>query len=799
VIEEKLKHILPLVRKPIRYIGGEYNLVIKDKRKGRILFALVYPDVYEMGMSHYGLKVLYHYLNKREDVIVERSYAPWIDFAQKLKEMDIPLYSLESKRPLKEFHIIGFSIQSELNYTNILYILDLAHIPLLSTQRGPKDPLIIAGGPCATNPLPLSKFIDAFCIGDGEAILDRLIEVYKEWDRRDRAELLRLISLVPGVWVPQIDRDKRVERQIVNVLREEDFPYPPLLPITEITHDRLTVEIARGCVQGCRFCQAGMINRPLRFRRPEEVVRLAERGIRSTGWEEVSLLSLSALDYPQLTPLLGSLASSLEGRKVAISLPSMRGDSFNCEIAEFIKVIRKTGLTFAPETGSERLRSIINKPLKEEDFLRNLKSVFDMGWRGVKLYFMIGLPKEREEDIDSSIRMIRETLRLSRRRVVKLNISPFIPKPHTPFQWVEFPSIEVLRDKIEYLRARIPRRYSRLKIQRPEVSFIEGVLARGDESLADIILDVYKQNGFFQEWSEFFNFRLWMETFEKRGIDPKSFTKERSLDRELPWDFIDVGVRKEFLKDEYRKAMEEKLTPDCLKGKCSKCGVCETPPDFSFLYEKGLTYGRRPTKVVKPSQFRLGFRVKYTVGGRFQYASHLDRIRAIYRALRRSELPIAYTLGFSPKPLVSFGPPLSLGISSKGEYLDLMMAHSYSGNIIRDLNPFLPQGLSLVTARTITGSVPSLSKEINLLEYRIEIDDPDFKGIGRNPPAIYRIEWESERVLKILLRINPPVHFFEVLKELLNMEESKIRNLSIERIECYILRGDKLYTPLEVL
>lgn len=799
MIEEKLKYILPLVRKPIRYIGGEYNLVIKDEKRDHILFALVYPDIYEMGMSHYGLKVLYHYLNKREDVIVERSYAPWIDFAQKLKEGNIPLYSLESKRPLKEFHIIGFSIQSELNYTNILYTLDLAHIPLLSRERGPKDPLIIAGGPCTTNPLPLSKFIDAFCIGDGEALLDKLIEAYKEWNRRDRAKLLELISLVPGVWVPQIDRDKRVERQIVSVLREEDFPYPPLLPITEITHDRLTVEIARGCTQGCRFCQAGMINRPLRFRRPEEVVRVAERGIRSTGWEEVSLLSLSALDYPQIVPLLGSLTSSLEGRKVALSLPSMRGDSFSSEIAEFIRTIRKTGLTFAPETGSERLRNIINKPLKEEEFFKNLKSIFGMGWRGVKLYFMIGLPQEREEDIDLTIKMIKEALKVSRRKFIKLNVSPFIPKPHTPFQWVEFPSIESLRDKIDYLRSNIPRRYRRLKIQRPGVSFIEGILARGDESLQDVILDVYNQNGFFQEWSEFFNFELWMNTFEKRGIDPKNFTKERTPDKELPWDFIDVGVTKEFLKREYRKAVREEVTPDCQKGPCSKCGVCETPPDFSFLYEKELTYGRKPAMVIRPSQFKLGFRLKYSVGSRFQYASHLDRIRAIYRALRRSELPIAYTSGFSPKPLVSFGPPLSVGMSSRGEYLDLMMAHSYSGNITRDLNPFLPQGLSIIAARTIIGNTTSLSKLINLLEYRIEMADLDFKGMGKDLPAIHRIERESEKVIKILLRINPPVHFFDVLRELLSMEESEVRKLSIERVECYISRGDKLYTPLEVL
>ncbi|MEO0069353.1 MAG: TIGR03960 family B12-binding radical SAM protein, partial [candidate division WOR-3 bacterium] len=553
---ERISEVLPLVTKPIRYTGGEYNTFYAEPEPGRVNWVLALPDVYEIGMSNYGLRILYSILNRLPHTGCERSYVPWPDFAALLKAKGLPLYALESKRPVYEFDIIGISLQSELSYTNILYLLDLAKIPLHREERTTAHPLIVAGGPCTVNPLPLIDFIDVFVIGDGEEVVREISAVYQEWDHKSRDGLLRALARLKGVFVPGYTdcKNGQVLRRVVSELREEDFPLPPVVPICEITHDRLTVEIARGCVRGCRFCQAGIINRPVRFRDVDQIVRLAERGIRASGWEEVSLLSLSALDYPYLLELVRRLNEKLKERRVAISLPSTRGEDFSPELALNLQEAKKAGLTFAPETASSRLRRFINKNIPEEKILESVRNALDAGWAEVKLYFMIGLPGETEGDVREIARFVNEIARLCRGRMVRFNLTPFIPKPHTPLQWAGFADLKETQAKLAMLKALVNRRNIKPKWENPECSYVQALLARGNERLGQVIERVYHSGGIFQEWTEFFKFSLWQEALDAAGISPEIYLQERKVDERLPWDFIDVGVSKEFLLSEYRRA-----------------------------------------------------------------------------------------------------------------------------------------------------------------------------------------------------------------------------------------------------
>jgi radical SAM family uncharacterized protein/radical SAM-linked protein len=807
---EKFQDILPLVTKPIRYTGGEYNILIKEPEDDSVYFALIMPDVYEIGMSNYGLKVLYSILNQNNKVIAERVYAPWPDFGLQLKDNSLPLYSLESKRPLKNFNILGFSLQSELSYTNILYLLDLAKIPLLSRERNETDPLVIAGGPCCVNPLPISNFIDVFVIGDGEEVVLEIVEIFQNWDRKHRSDLLASLAKLEGVYVPQFHiKNKTIKKRTITALNEINVPYPPIVPICEITHDRLTVEIARGCTRGCRFCQAGILNRPLRIRPREEVIRLVERGIRSSGWEEISLLSLSPLDYPELTELIKDLTQNLRKRMVAISLPSMRGERFTPELAQQLADIKKPGLTFAPETMSPRLRSFVNKDISETTIINAVKTAVNLGWIGVKLYFMIGLPGETEDEVMAIADFVEEIGTITRGEV-RFNLSPFSPKPHTPLQWAGFDSVQTTKEKIEKIKHHMRRKNLRPKWDNPENAMIQTILGRGDEKLNDVILKVYQQGGIFQEWSEFFITDRWRNAAENSGVNFENYLKPLELDRILPWDFIDIGVSKNFLKNEYSKAKASEKTEDCTFGQCSDCGVCEEIPEIfvpnksSAATTTNLDYGRLPRKITGYEEIKTKFRIKYSVGENFRYASHLDLVRAFYRALRRSELPIAYTQGFSPRPLVSFGPPLPVGICSTGEYLDFQMAHHYSGNIISDFGFFLPRDIRILEAKPINRKSDSLGKIINLAKYEIELMNQfDVNQILANKEqvmGIHQLDFNTnKKSCALFLQIAPKIKLFDSIQRLLNLDENQVRCLQIERKDCYACNNGKVITPMEVL
>lgn len=804
---EELNEVLPLVTKPIRYTGGEYNSFYFEPGSKKVRWVLALPEVYEIGMSNYGLRILYSIINRLPNGCCERSYVPWPDFGAVMKARGIPLYALESRRPVKEFNILGVSLQSELTYTNLLYLFDLTGIPRYRRERQKGDPLIVAGGPGAVNPLPLVDFIDVFVIGDGEEVVREITDVYEGWNHRDRDTLLAHLASLPGVYVPGFaDTGRcRVIRRVVPELREEDFPFPPLVPICEITHDRLTVEIARGCTRGCRFCQAGIINRPVRFRDVDQIVRLAERGIRSSGWEEVSLLALSALDYPDLLELVDRLNARLRERRVAISLPSTRGEDFSPELAFSLQEVKKAGLTFAPETASNRLRGLLNKHIAEEKILEAVRNALDAGWAGVKLYFMIGLPGETETDVKEIGRFVMEVARLCRGRTVRFNLTPFIPKPHTPLQWAGFSPVEETRAKMRMLKEMLLRRNIKLKWENPEASLVQAFIARGDEKVGQVIERVYEQGGVFQEWSDFFKFSVWQEACAKSEVDPAVYLEKKPVDVSLPWDFVDVGVTKDFLIQEYRRAQMGEKTPDCMRGGCSNCGACPgpspnvPPPPLELRSEKRERFGRKPRAVRAYEGLKSRFRLKYLVEKQFRFAGHLDRVRALYRTLRRSELPIVYTSGFAPKPMCSFGPPLPVGLTSDGEYVDVYLSYQYAGNIVRDIGEFLPRGLKVVGARLVPNSMPTLGSIINLGRYEVIVNEEQLVSQAlvkrKEIPEIYNVVLLEPGKLLVDLTIAPGVKLFAVLGQLFGCAESIIRRLLVKRRDCLVLEGGGLQSP----
>jgi radical SAM family uncharacterized protein len=808
-MDERIREVLPLVTKPIRYTGGEYNALLRDLDPARVSWVLSMPEVYEIGMSNYGLRILYSIVNRLENAVCERCYAPWPDFGTALKGAGLPLYALESKRPVAEFDILGVSLQSELGYTNLLYLLDLCQIPLRRTERE-HGPVVVAGGPCTVNPLPMSDFMDVFVIGDGEDPVRDINNVFAGWDRRDRSELLSRLARVAGLYVPGFSSGT-VTRRVMMELKEDDSPYPPVVPICEITHDRLTVEIARGCTRGCRFCQAGMLNRPMRFRPVDMIVRMAERGIRATGWEEISLLSLSALDYPDLLGLVKQLNSRLKERRVSISLPSTRGEDFTSELAVNLQEVKKAGLTFAPETGSERLRGFMNKHISEVRIMESVRNALDAGWNGVKLYFMVGLPGETDADVAEIGRFVNELAKLCRGRPVRFNLSPFVPKPHTPLQWAGFGGVAETRERIDRVKASINRRNVKAKWENPECSFVQALLARGDQKVGRVIERVYREGGIFQEWTEHFRYGLWIESCTECGVDPQDYLSERKPEAKLPWDFIDVGVSREFLAREYANAKAGKVTPDCASGDCSNCGACpdmkppERPrPGAAAEVSADLSaYGRRPRPVQSFQELRTRFRVRYAVDESYRFAAHLDRVRSFYRALRRSELPIAYTKGFAPKPMLSFGPPLPVGVTSTGEYMDVYTAYHYSGNIVRDLGTFLPKGLRIVAARPIAREDPSLGRIVNRARYDVKIPAAfagEFAELAERAKTLNGVADlmpGPDRTAVLDLAIEAGVKLFDTLSGLFNISDVDARCLDVRRRDCLVADSGRVRTPLE--
>lgn len=598
---EDIESSLNEVSKPGRYIGGEYNCKVKDWTTTDFKAVLAFPDVYEIGLSHLGLRILYELINSQPDMLAERVYAPWPDFQALLHKKDLPLFSLENKRGLYEFDMVGFSLQYELSYTNVLTILDLGKIPVLSKDRTEADPLIIGGGPCTYNPEPLADFFDCFFIGEAEEVMVDICKIICNWkcSGLSRSNLLDELAKIPGVYIPShfqihyqadgtISEIKNLAgpepvRAVVKDFKTVFYPEKWLVPYLDIVHDRITFEIQRGCTRGCRFCQAGMIYRPVREKPPEVVMNALQNLVKDTGYDELSLTSLSSADYSHIQQLISQACACFNPLGVNISLPSLRIDSFSVDLASKFQSARKSSLTFAPEAGSDRLRCVINKGVTAADLLNASEAAFKAGWQKLKLYFMIGLPTETEEDLAGIVEMVESVFKIGKKIHPKASalritasISTFVPKSHTPFQWQDQISIEETIKKQRYFQEHLRGRHIELSWHDPQMSRLEGIFARGDRRLGSIIYQAWQKGAQFDGWSDQLNYPLWMEVFAASNLDPDFYIRKRSMNEILPWAHIHSGISQDFLKKEWERALAAVLTPDCRNAVCSNCGVCST-------------------------------------------------------------------------------------------------------------------------------------------------------------------------------------------------------------------------------
>ena len=602
ITDDRLQALLARVQKPGRYVGQEWNSVTKDWARAKVRVALAYPDIYEIGMSNLGLAILYDLVNQRDDMVAERVYAPWVDMESVLREEGVPLHSLETRHALGDFDLIGFSLQYELNHTNVLNMLDLAGIPILASERQEELPLVMAGGSCTYNPEPMAEFIDLFAIGEGEEVLLEVMEHLRDWRAAghslaggDRFALLRELTTIPGIYVPSLydarygpdgglvalePREAGVPAQVRKRIMARLAPPPtrPIVPVMDVVHDRATLEIQRGCSRGCRFCQAGMIYRPVRERPLEETLDAIDTLLENTGYSEVGLSSLSTSDYSEIEALVSGILANHQDNGVIVSLPSLRIDSFSVHLAEMIQSAKRTGFTFAPEAGSQRLRDVINKGVTEEDLLRTTAAAFESGWNRIKLYFMIGLPTETDEDVLEIARLVRaisEQGKTIRRRTVDITVSAstFVPKPHTPFQWVPLASQETVVRRQKLLRDNTRLRGVRLSWAEWDDTWLEAILSRGDRRLSGVIQRAWRSGARFDAWSEHYQPDLWRQAFEAQSLDPVMYIlRERTRNEILPWSVVDVGVDPRFLWREYQRALHGQLSPDC-REQCHYCGI----------------------------------------------------------------------------------------------------------------------------------------------------------------------------------------------------------------------------------
>jgi radical SAM family uncharacterized protein/radical SAM-linked protein len=717
--------LLPFVSRPSRYLGNEVNSLHKDSKKVRLTFALAFPDAYEVGMSHIGLQILYSILNSRDDIACERVFLPWVDMEAILRNRGMPLVSLESGLPLRNFDVIGFSLQYELSFSNVLNMLDLSSIPLLADERNEHHPIILAGGPCVFNPEPMAEFFDAILIGEGEEAILEIADTIFRWKdaRGDKGSLLRELSKVPGVYVPSFFKVRynpndtiteirpltrevgRVEKRVIRDLDTIAHPTCPALPFMKVIHDRLTVEVARGCKRGCRFCQAGFIYRPYRERSLDHVEGIIHKGLAATGYEEISLLSLSAGDYSSIRQLLSDVMGRYAGERVAISLPSMRIETLNQQMMDQILRVRKTGFTLAPEAGTPRLRNVINKGIEEDGLFEATRHLSQRGWKSVKLYFMVGLPTEREEDLRAVVDLSGR-IRFMRGRAsihVNTSVSTFIPKAHTPFQWEPQIPLADMLDGHTYLRSKLREQGVRLKWQDPRMSLLEGVFARGDRRLSRVLIEAHRLGCRFDGWGEHFRFDLWKKAFDSCGMSMEFYAnRRRAFSEVLPWDHIDSGIAKEFLLREWEKSMRGETSSQCADS-CQGCGVCDREGVRLQLKREvssrpSICQGRR---VISP--VRIQARVFKL--GEARFLSHLEMVTAFHRAARRAHLPLAYSRGFHPLPKIRFEGALPLGVESLAELAEFELLEPIKGEIFMEkLNGELPEGLEVSSLENISPS-----------------------------------------------------------------------------------------------
>jgi len=813
---KSLESILPEVEKPSRYLGGEKNAVVKSHAGTRIRAVLAFPDVYEIGMSHLGLRILYSLLNKRSDMLLERCFTPWPDMEKALRKHGLPLTSLESRTPLADFDVVGFSLQYELCFTNVLMMLDLAGIPFRTEARTAAHPLVVGGGPVAFSPEPVADFFDAFLIGDGEEAFPLLLETYA--DLRDRAvpraEILKALARLPGIYVPSLyvtavdphcglhyvagpDPSKvapgeepppfPIRRAVLDDLNRYPFPSDTIVPHSEIVHDRVSIEIARGCTEGCRFCQAGIIYRPVRERSAESIIDSSLDALKETGYDEVSLTSLSPADYSCLPGLVEKVMDRMVDSRVGVSVSSLRPYGLTEQLAAQIGRVKKSGFTIAPEAGTQRMRDVLNKGITEEHILQAAYNAFGAGWDLIKMYFMIGLPTETEEDLLAMVDLAEKIFRIGRDRLSKRNGGPgitprlhfsassHVPKPHAPFQWAAMESIESLYSKQRYIASRMRNRSIKFKKHHVETSHLEGVMSRGDRRLARVIEIAYGRGCRFDGWTEQFRWKEWCAAFEEAGLSMQPFLVEIPLQSMLPWDHVDTTVLKDFLVREWKRALSAKASPACEKPHkkfnrpfrpddkliCYDCGCeCDLPHITAERVENRenlLRISSRPelrTPLAPAPKDGPSFRYRATFSkaGRARFMSHLDLNRSFARAFRRAGVSLKYSQGFNPKPLLAFTPALALGVLGAKEAVDFHLGAPTRTEAMREgLNAALPEGVEIATIALVPPSAPSLAGDVRAASYRVTVPlrmEPSTLTPGKGSGSVETMPFNEESGLR---------------------------------------------------
>ena len=743
--------LLVHVKKPSRYVGNEFNVFRKDWDTASLRIVFVFPDLYEIGMSHHGLQILYSVINSRDGFLADRAYAPDKDLEELLRSRGRMLFAVESRRSLAEFDMIGFTLPYELCYTNILTVLDLSGIPFRASERDDSHPFVIGGGAGSFNPEPVADFFDAILLGDGEEAVLEIGAVLKTAKQSGWTRLVTLEKLteITGVYVPQFFKPsytregdllevnslkkgyEKVQRCILPDLETSHTPENPLVPLVRIIHDRLGIEVARGCTRGCRFCQAGIIYRPVRERTADRVVELAEKGMAAGGFDELALLSLSTGDYSCLSPALGRLMDTFVKEYVSVSMPSMRVGTLTPEIMNQIKRVRKTGFTLAPEAGTDRLRKVINKGITEEDLLETCKDAQKFGWKLLKFYFMFGLPTETLEDVKAITGLVQRAAQTSSDRRLSINVSvaTFVPKPHTPFQWEPQISIEEAYARIDLLKRSLPRGNYKLKWNDPRLSFLEGVMSRGDRQLSRLIEEAWQQGARLDAWTEHFDLKIWQNAAEACNIDLSHYLRRREFSETLPWQHLDTGVDEEFIRAELAKSLTEDYTPDCRVHGCQKCGVCDfkkispvvqckpKSPDeaaekedsiqviVDVKHETSVPPGTAVNKEAEQVAVYHWYRLSYAKLGDIRLLSHLELIQVFFQALRRAGIKLHHTQGFNPVPKASFSPALPVGTESLAEYLDINLIEVISdeSEFLDIVNTQLPAGITIKSVAEVSG------------------------------------------------------------------------------------------------